>query len=507
MRKILLTISLVVCVMCLFAITAFAATEVGGIWYNLNADGTATVTNDNATKCTLVDVVIPETFTHEGITYTVTTINDHAFSGTSGGWGKNQIIKTLVIPSTVTSIGAHFLRECKSVEKVTIYASDIDLYDAEFYNCTGLKEVYMAESAITSLGGKGNTFTGCSSLVTVELNAGLKGIPSACFKGCSSLVSIDIPETVTYIDSWAFNGCSKLSSLKLPAGLISISNNSIQGTGIKSIVIPHSIQKMAADVFPSSPISLMVLPAIDESISFDGGFLHNVYPRVIIYAGDNYEWLISNKYDLRGYVAEPFENYNPSVTPSKNTIYYGATTCSSCNGLLTDEGFNFTSLTEGMFTGSMCTNCGKQNVKESYKAVIECLGYSKSLTTGSMVQGFIMNKESVDALEENGYNVGSFGVLAVAVDTLGGSNVAFDDEGNAKDGVVLAEGGQFVYDIFAIKVTNIPLEGSLPNGTAYTDALLYMCAYIELDGVIKYISSGVASETLNEAISYNAIKE
>lgn len=505
MRKILLTISLVVCVMCLFAITAFAATDVGGIWYNLNADGTATVTNDNATKCTLVDVVIPETFTHEGVTYTVTTISDHAFSGAQNSWGKNKTIKTLVIPSTVTSIGNHLLRECKSIEKVTIYASDKDLYDAEFYNCTSLKEVYMAESAITSLGGKGNTFTGCSSLVTVELNAELKGIPYACFKGCSSLESIDIPETVTYIGAWSFNGCSKLTELKIPAGVTSIGNNSIQSTGIKSIVIPHSIQTMAADVFPSSPISLMVLPAIDESISFDGGFLHNVYPRVIIYAGDNYEWLISNKYDLRGYAAEPFANYNPSVTPSKNTIYYGATTCSSCNGLLTDEGFNFTSLTEGMFTGSMCTNCGKQNVKESYKAVFECLGYSKSLTTGSMVQGFIMNNASVEVLENNGYDIGNFGVLVVAVDTLGDSNVAFDEDGNAKGGVVLVDGQKFQYDIFSIKVTNIPLEGSLPNGTAYTDALLYMCAFVELDGVINYISSGVAGETLSDAISYNKI--
>ena len=335
MKKILLTIVLAISVMCLFAITAFAATEIGGIWYDLNgSNATAAVTNDNATKCTLTDVVIPESFVHEGLTYTVTTINDHAFSGSSNSWGKNQTVKTMVVPSTVTSIGNHFLRECKSVEKVTIYASDTDLYDAEFYNCTGLKEVYMSESKITSLGGKGNTFTGCSSLVTVDLNAGLKNIPYAFFKGCSSLESIDIPETVTYIGAWSFNGCSKLTSLKIPAGVTSIGNNSIQSTGIKSIVIPHSIQTMAADVFPSSPISLMVLPAIDESISFDGGFLHNIAPRVIIYAGDNYEWLISNKYDLRNYVAEPFENYDPNVTPSKNTIYYGATTCKSCNGLL-----------------------------------------------------------------------------------------------------------------------------------------------------------------------------
>ena len=507
MKKILLTMALVISVMCFFAITAFAAVEVGGIWYNLDSkNATATITNDNATKCTLTDVVIPETFVHEdGITYTVTTIDHHAFSGTQNGWGKNQTVKTMVIPATVTSIGNHFLRECKSIEKVTIYASDTDLYDAEFYNCTGLKEVYMAESKITSLGGKGNTFTGCSSLVKIELNAGLKNIPYACFKGCTSLESIDLPEAVTSIGAWAFNGCSKLTSLKIPAGVTSIGNNSLQSTGIKSIVIPHSIQTMATDVFPSSPVSLMVLPAIDESMSFDGGFLHNVYPRVIIYAGDNYEWLISNKYDLRNYAAEPFENYDPAVTPSKNTIYYGATTCKSCNGLLTDEGFNFTSLTEIMFTGSTCTNCEKQNIKESYKAVFECLGYSKSLTTGSMVQGFVMNNDSVTVLENNGYDVGNFGVLVVSVDALGGSNTAFDSDGNAKNGVVYVNGSGFVYDVFQIKVTNIPLSGNLPNGTAYTDALLYMCAFVEFNGVINYISGGTSSEVLTDAVSYNSI--
>lgn len=508
MRKILLTISLVVCVMCLFAITAFAATEVGGIWYNLNADGTATVTNDNATKCTLVDVVIPETFTHEGVTYTVTKIDYHAFSGTQGSWGKNKTVKTMVIPATVTDVGSHFLRECSSIERVIFNASDTSLENAEFYKCSNLKFVDMSGSKVKTFGNTGFNFFECKLLEEIILPPELEKISNKSFEGCRALTSIEMPDTVKRLESRAFHACSSITHMKLSKNLEFIGNNCIQGLAITELVLPHTITEIMSHAIPQNgSLKIMYLPEIDENDAVKGDFLYTGYVPVIIYAGNNAEWLKANKSNLSGYTLLPFSDFDPNaqINTSKRIIYYGATTCSSCNGLLTDEGFNFTSLTEGMFTGSMCTNCGNQNVKESYKAVFECLGYSKSLTTGSMVQGFIMNNASVEVLENNGYDIGNFGVLVVAVDALGGSNVAFDEDGNAKGGVVLVDGQKFQYNIFAIKVTNIPLEGSLPNGTAYTDALLYMCAFVELDGVINYISSGVAGETLSDAISYNKI--
>ena len=511
MKKILLTMALVISVMCLFAITAFAAVEINGIWYNLNgSNATASVTNDNATKCTLTDVVIPETVEYEGATYTVTTIDYHAFSGSQGGWGKNQTVKTMVIPATVTSIGSHFLRECKSIERVIVNASDTSLDNAEFYLCTSLKYVDMSNSKITTFGNTGHNFFGCSSLEEILLPPQLEKISSKAFEGCRSLTSFIMPDTVTRLEGRALHACSNIKTLKLSANLEYIGSNCIQGLAITELVLPHTIKTLASHSIPQNgSLKIMYLPEIDESESIDSSFLYSAYIPVIIYAGDeaSAEWIKANKSNLNGYTLLPFSDFDPTaaINTSKRIIYYGATTCDKCNGRLTDEGFNFTSLTEIMFTGSTCTNCEKQNIKESYKAVFECLGYSKSLTTGAMVQGFVMNNDSVTVLENNGYDVGNFGVLAVSVDALGGSNTAFDSDGNAKNGVVYVNGSEFVYDVFQIKVTNIPLSGNLPNGTAYTDALIYMCAFVEFNGVINYISGGTSSEVLTDAVSYNSI--
>ena len=140
-KKLLLAISFIAVLVCIFTVSALAV-EIDGIYYTLNDNNaTATVNNENATKCTLENVVIPETVTYKDKEYTVTTIDHHAFSGTQGGWGKNQTIKTLYIPKTVSSIGNHFLRQCASIESVTIKAKNengIELGDAEFHHLNTL---------------------------------------------------------------------------------------------------------------------------------------------------------------------------------------------------------------------------------------------------------------------------------------------------------------------------------------------------------------------------------
>ena len=155
-KKILLAISLACLMICLFAVGALAV-EIDGIYYTLNGSGenaTATVNNENATKCTLENVVIPSTVTYENTTYTVIRVDDHAFSGSKSNWGKNQTVKTLYIPETVTSIGNHFLRQCESIQSVTIKAKNekgITLGDAEFYNCQNLISVDMYSHIITTI--------------------------------------------------------------------------------------------------------------------------------------------------------------------------------------------------------------------------------------------------------------------------------------------------------------------------------------------------------------------
>ena len=68
---------------------------------------------------------------------------------------------------------------------------------------------------MTSIGYE--TFSGCSSLVSITLPEGVTSIGSYAFYSCGKLTSITIPESVTIIEYIAFCFCSSLTSITCKA--------------------------------------------------------------------------------------------------------------------------------------------------------------------------------------------------------------------------------------------------------------------------------------------------
>ena len=85
--------------------------KVDGIFYNLDADDkTATVTfkgdsPDSYDNEYSGNVVIPETVTYDGITYSVTALGDKCFRGCS-------YLTSITIPNSVTSLGNYCFSLC-----------------------------------------------------------------------------------------------------------------------------------------------------------------------------------------------------------------------------------------------------------------------------------------------------------------------------------------------------------------------------------------------------------
>ena len=168
MKKLLLTLT-----MSLLCVAACCATEINGINYILNSDGTAEVTSKYPSYSG--SVVIPPSVTYNGITYKVIGINDWAFAGDTG-------LTSITIPNSVTNIG-----------------------ERAFEDCTKLASVTMG-NGVTRI--RALAFTDCSKLKTIILSAALERMDSYVFENCSSLETITVPQSVKQLGEYAFRGCN-----------------------------------------------------------------------------------------------------------------------------------------------------------------------------------------------------------------------------------------------------------------------------------------------------------
>ena len=255
--------------------------EEGGIYYGLigNIDGTTSaivVAPDDDSYTYSGDIVIPETVTHDGITYTVTEIDDKAFYNCTE-------LTSVVIPQTVVAIG-HYDRydsfpgqsfaNCTSLKSIVIPDNVEILGKQTFYGCSGLKSVTIGKS-IQALRLKYRAkyyyaFQGCDSITSLTWNAvncqdmGNMGtsnieqvtigpevqiIPNSFVKQ-SKIQSVDIPNSVTTIGSSAFALCELLENTTVGNAVTSFGNSAFEGCSrLSSIAIPNSTTTMGDKVF------------------------------------------------------------------------------------------------------------------------------------------------------------------------------------------------------------------------------------------------------------------
>ncbi len=170
----------------------------------------------------------------------VVSIGKNAFSGCNA-------LKSLVIPNSTTSIGEDAFAECSALESVTIPEKLTKIENGVFRKCSSLKSINIPNNIITV---GDNAFSGCSSATSLNFGTGLTTIGSNSFGNCSSLTTLIIPETITNIGSQAFDGCSKIEKINFNAinceyngGVSPFLNCGIDGTGI-TLTIGKKVTKL-----------------------------------------------------------------------------------------------------------------------------------------------------------------------------------------------------------------------------------------------------------------------
>ena len=200
------------------------------------------------------DIVIPETITYGSKTYSVTCIDQGAFSGCSN-------LTSVTVGNRVTSIGISAFSGCSSLTSVTIGNSVTSINHYTFYNCSNLtsikwnaknyssssdseKPFFIIQTQITEfiIGDEVMSIPDyicykMSNLKSVIIGNSVTTIGKEAFSGCSGLTSVTIPDSVTSIGSYAFRGCSSLTSVTIGNSVTSISPSTFSGCSSLTSVI------------------------------------------------------------------------------------------------------------------------------------------------------------------------------------------------------------------------------------------------------------------------------
>ena len=127
-----------------------------------------------------------------------------------GAFKNGHLIKEVILPASLETIGNEAFMNCDKLETVTCLGNNLtEIGDSAFFRCTSLETVTCLGNNLTSIGYC--AFYGCISLETVTfLGNNLTEIGQCAFHTCTSLQHIDIPNSVTSIRLHAFYGCTSL---------------------------------------------------------------------------------------------------------------------------------------------------------------------------------------------------------------------------------------------------------------------------------------------------------
>lgn len=125
------------------------------------------------------NVVIPEEFTYNGITYYVTAIDEKAFYYCAN-------LTSVTIPPSIKSVAKNAFSGCSGLTTVNLNNNEI------------VSKSYESGSVKTVFGDQVKEYI---------LGEDVTSIGSSAFSGCSGLTSVTIPESVTSIGQGAFRDC------------------------------------------------------------------------------------------------------------------------------------------------------------------------------------------------------------------------------------------------------------------------------------------------------------
>lgn len=247
--SLLLAISMILSLMPVSAVTAFAESENGGevttvdsgycgaddggenLRWTLDNNGVLTITGSGAMK----DYTWDENVRLDW-------------------YGYKKDIRSVVLDNRITHIGNYAFDKCTNIESV------------RYTGYTGNAGVALPES-VTTIGVHAFSDTGVTG--TLKLPEHLTEIDSLAFYHCRKLNGeLKLPDTVKEIGGFAFNRCGFTGKLELPASLENIGNDAFEScSGLTGkLTFPSKMNEIDFSIFHETGITEVVIPSSIKTV-------------------------------------------------------------------------------------------------------------------------------------------------------------------------------------------------------------------------------------------------
>jgi lipopolysaccharide export system protein LptA len=185
------------------------------------------------------NVVVPATFTYNGVSYTVREIDRWAFADC------NNLV-SVTLPNTITAIRGYAFAYSRNLVSVNIPGTVTTIAEEAFAACENLASITLP-SGLTSIGN--SAFYYCRSLTSITIPNSVTSIGNAVFRYCENLASVTLSNGLTTIPAGAFIGCTNIPSITIPNSVTTIEENAFQVCNLRSIIIPGSVTSIGGGAF------------------------------------------------------------------------------------------------------------------------------------------------------------------------------------------------------------------------------------------------------------------
>ena len=244
-------------------------------------EGVKSIESDTFNGCSsLQELVLP---------YSLERINTSALTDVKGieSNSPNFIVKEECLYSQDLKTLIHFFNNGRTFFNIPNGTTRIESYAFE----NAIIRSILIPNSVSSIGDC--AFAGCKKLQEIELPSSITEIGGAAFDNCASLYNIILPKNLKRIDVQTFEHCKSLTRIQIPDSVEEIGKYAFASTNLKSICLPQNLKKLGGMCFALAPLERIM--SNSESMLVDDMTVYSADRKTLIqYYGHDQRLVIPN---------------------------------------------------------------------------------------------------------------------------------------------------------------------------------------------------------------------